>query len=136
MDIDFQLRICRFYSSKVDQCKQNGHAFELTVSQVIAILSRKTCYWTGIKMTLTRPGKPIRGTDLTLDRVDNSKGYVPGNVVACCHAANALKAKLECPDDPLDVKSLKRMLSKLLNEDGQKATYVARRPTRSLSEGR
>jgi hypothetical protein len=33
-----------------------------------------------------------------LDRVDSSKGYVPGNVVPCCGECNGMKSKLPLED--------------------------------------
>jgi hypothetical protein len=37
----------------------------------------------------------LRATDRTIDRVDASKGYVIGNVVACCYAVNHMKSLVE-----------------------------------------
>ena len=37
------------------------------------------------------PIAPING----IDRIDNSLGYVPGNVVSCCPSCNKLKGTLE-----------------------------------------
>lgn len=44
------------------------------------------CYWTGLELTPSPinkfPSQP------SLDRLDNEKGYIPGNVVLCCFAMN------------------------------------------------
>lgn len=39
-------------------------------------------------------GDFFRSSGAGLDRVDNSKGYVPGNVVPCCKDCNQMKADL------------------------------------------
>ena len=61
--------------------KPRGLAFELTMDQFMSFWG-KPCFYTG---------RPI--ASIGRDRVDNAKGYVMGNVVPCCLAAN--KAKMQ-----------------------------------------
>ena len=58
-------------------------------------MKQKKCFYTGILLTTTQPGGVQQPTDFTIDRVDNRLGYVSGNVVACCHAANSFKGIVE-----------------------------------------
>ena len=51
-----------------------------------------------------------------VDRIDNTKGYVKGNVVACTHIANQLKEMLvENKDSPFkdNTRALKKFIEKL-----------------------
>lgn len=46
------------------------------------------CFYTNIEMSLTN----VKSLDLvSVDRVDNSKGYTEGNLVLCTYAVNSLK---------------------------------------------
>ena len=60
--------------------------FNLSDEDVKKLLERKTCYYTGARFS-SKSKKYLK----TIDRIDNSKGYIKGNVVACTHAANTLK---------------------------------------------
>lgn len=59
--------------------------FNLTLSDVKVLLTRKTCYYTGTRFEEEGPLKR------SIDRVDSTQGYVKGNVVACAVWANNLK---------------------------------------------
>lgn len=50
------------------------------------------CYWTGVTMT----AKPLarHPTNVSIDRIDSSKGYVRGNIALCCWAVNSMKGGL------------------------------------------
>lgn len=63
---------------------KRGLECTLTLQDVEKLLSVKRCYYTGIRFTDKKPR--------TFDRVDNSKGYIPGNVVACIEQINLMKA--------------------------------------------
>lgn len=54
----------------------------------LALLYRCThCFYTGEKFT--------KGNNLTLERIDNDKGYVVGNVIPVCHKSNAKKSDFD-----------------------------------------
>ena len=61
--------------------KQRKIEFTLERQTVISILSNK-CYYCGTTK------------QLGLDRIDNQKGYVEGNVTACCYRCNVAKNTL------------------------------------------
>ena len=49
-----------------------------------------TCHYTGVELTIERN----RDNTISYDRLDNSKGYVPGNIVTCCVNVNEMKRKM------------------------------------------
>lgn len=61
---------------------RRGKDFNLTIGDVKKLVLRKTCAYTGVRLT---------PDNRTVDRIDASKGYVRGNVCAVTHAANQLK---------------------------------------------
>lgn len=95
--IDFNLWVANFYVSKVKTTKEAGIEFSLTLQQVANMLKAKKCFLTGIPLTHSNGSNP-RATDVTIDRLDNTKGYVKGNVHAVCRAANAFKGTIENPN--------------------------------------
>lgn len=92
--VEFDLYVARKFISKRDDAKSRGLAFEMTLTSMRNILKSKKCYYTGFPLTKPTGGN-VKMTDLTIERIDCSKGYVPGNVVAACHAANNLKSFVE-----------------------------------------
>ena len=93
------------YLKKIANAKLAKHEFQLTFNEYKRLITRKHCYYTGIELTSKRAGANILQTDCTLDRIDNTKGYVNGNVVACCHAFNKLKSTFENPCSLLTIKN-------------------------------
>lgn len=92
-DLPEDLLIARKYINKYNNAKKRGLEFDLSLSDVKRLLKRKTCYYTGvILLEEAEDGNPF---GRTIDRVDPNKGYIKGNVVSCCYAANNLKATLE-----------------------------------------
>lgn len=90
-DLELAQKFIRKRQNAVDR----GIKFSLTLQSMKNLMRAKRCYYTGFLLTDPRPHGPLRATDRTIDRVDASKGYEPGNVVACCHAANQLKSMCE-----------------------------------------
>ena len=81
---------CKAVSKWQSMRSKNGkieREFSLTVSQVKQLQRRKTCAYTGVAF-VDEEGHPLQRT---FDRVDSSKGYVHGNVVACTQRINTLK---------------------------------------------
>lgn len=71
------------YKNKHQNALKAGIEFNLSLMTVYNLCRSKRCHFTGVKLT---------AENFTFDRVDNQKGYVPGNVVACCHNFNQLKS--------------------------------------------
>ena len=91
--------------------------FNLTRTDIRRLLERKTCFYTGLPFS-TKEGSPyIR----TIDRVNANRGYVKGNVVACCKVVNEFKNQLLENGNglSLDRKVIKRMLTLFLASMGE-----------------
>lgn len=89
----FDLWVSKKYVQLHKSATKRGKSFTLTLPQLKKVLRRKTCYYTGVKLTRMIPDG-TKPTDLTIERLDNAKGYEVDNIVAVCHAANQLKNEL------------------------------------------
>lgn len=69
-------KLTRFRGSAM----RKGLAFELTLDTLLTAFWQKPCHYCG---------DPIE--TVGIDRVDSSKGYVPGNMVPCCSMCNFMK---------------------------------------------
>lgn len=111
---EFELFVARYYQNKVESCKDRGVEWKLSLISVRNLLKTKKCPWTGIILTVPRgQGKPQLSTDITIDRIDNSKGYVPGNVIAVSSVANNFKSIFENPQYPIDMQTAQKALGKM-----------------------
>jgi len=83
------------YATYVKGAKNRGIEFGLTKERVVELIE-KDCFYCG------KPPSNIKKLQSTtedysyngIDRVDNQKGYVEGNVVSCCIQCNASKKDL------------------------------------------
>ncbi len=96
-------RVAKYLLNKITSSRDRQIPFELTFIEVKKLMLTETCYYTGITLTMTQPGQAQKLTDFTIDRIDNNLGYVTGNVVACCHAANSFKGMIEGMTDTLSL---------------------------------
>ena len=85
----------RVIANTISNAKRRGLAWELSIEQVTALLT-KDCQYCG-----SPPGQVSRGRGHNgefiyngLDRVDNALGYAPDNVVACCGVCNTAKSNM------------------------------------------
>ena len=101
--VDFELSMMARYKNKVADAKNRNLAFELSFSQFRNIMAKTKCAYTGRRMTLQTGNASQKPSDITIERIDNAKGYVPGNCVAICKAANGFKSLFESPDFPLTI---------------------------------
>lgn len=94
--VEFDLYCAKHLQWKAENAKKRGIEFDLSFQSMKNLMGAQRCYYTGIKLTKSS-GKEseLRLSDFTIDRIDGSKGYVKGNVVACCHAANQMKNQFE-----------------------------------------
>lgn len=97
------LEVVEWYIRKVEQCNNRGMPFELSIISFKNICKAKKCYFTGL---------PVDSKTKTIDRVDASKGYVPGNVVCCHKMFNSLKGIIEDDSNPLTFKNVLRGINK------------------------
>ena len=88
MEIDE--RVAKKYLSLKESSRDRGIEFGMSLTSLKNLYRAKKCYYTGEPMKLGGNNH----NSLTLDRVDNNKGYVKGNVVACVKWFNELKGSL------------------------------------------
>lgn len=79
--------------------KNRGLEFNLTDANVRKLLSTKECYYTGVAFNENNDPLNIR----TFERVDDTKGYVQGNVVVVTLRANRIKNLLTEQDNDLNI---------------------------------
>lgn len=96
-DIEIAQKMVKIQQS----AKSRSIPFDLSFAEVKRVLTQKKCFFTGEVFD----GKThIR----SFDRIDNDKGYVDGNVVACTKEFNSKKANLTVSDIVLMYNALKR----------------------------
>ena len=71
---------------------------DVTIDYLVRLLSRQEglCALTGVHMT---HGGGMTDTAMSIDRIDSSIGYIPGNLQLVCHRVNVMK--MDMPDDQL-----------------------------------
>ncbi len=85
----------RMYNKyKTRSIRETKRDFELSFDEFYA-MTQQTCHYCGVQPSLTtqmdRRLTAIPFTFNGIDRVDNTKGYIKGNVVACCRTCNFMK---------------------------------------------
>jgi len=71
--------------------QRRGYAWE--IEDDFDRLTSLPCFYCGCAPSKTEPARRGFGDFIYngIDRVDNTKGYIPGNVVPCCQACNSAK---------------------------------------------
>lgn len=85
------LQLAKRFVAKANSSFDRGIGFTISLTSYRNLMQAKRCYYTGIEL-VDEPGKP---NSRTIDRIDHKKPYEKGNVVACCHGFNQMKAALE-----------------------------------------
>lgn len=78
------VKLARCYVSKANQAKERGIEFDLSINTFFNLKKQTHCFYTGDKFN--------ENNVLTLERIDNNKGYVDGNVIAVTAEANRMKS--------------------------------------------
>lgn len=81
------LEIARKLLRTSQSAKERQIVFNVSFKKMKQLMTRKTCYYTGVKFNNSSRKRSI-------DRVDNDKGYIDSNVVVCTTAINQLKSNL------------------------------------------
>lgn len=70
-----------------------GHVFDLPPEIFFQLVSADCAYCGGPPDLVRKPNKHVNGEFVYtgIDRVENAKGYIPGNVVSCCWVCNRAK---------------------------------------------
>lgn len=89
------------------RAKQKGLDFNIDYSDIIV---PEFCPLLGIKLEIGN-GK-VHNASPTIDRLNNNKGYVKGNVLVVSYKANSAKSNLTIEELELLINNLKRVLYK------------------------
>lgn len=96
--------VIKVYLNKKDNAKKAGVDFSLSFTTVKNMLRAKKCAFSGL---------PIHRGTFSIDRIDNKKGYVKGNVVACHCTFNKLKGIIEDKNNDVTFKSVMKAMKKI-----------------------
>jgi hypothetical protein len=99
------LDVARKLLSLNNSATSRGIEFGLSLKKVRKILLTKKCFISGVLLNR------IAGDDnqLTFDRLDNTKGYVDDNVVACSLRMNRLKDSLTIEEITMLYKAINKI---------------------------
>ena len=95
--------VAKKYLWLMESASKRGHEFSITIEELSALLKNKTCYYTDTEL-VSFPHEKSGNADhlpnnyLTIDRKDNDRGYVNGNVVVCSKEINKLKDQMSESD--------------------------------------
>lgn len=83
----------RYYNRLVSK---GDRKYMLTVEQILELHNKQKglCGLTGVVMTCTLVKGTITHTNASIDRIDNSKGYLLGNIELVCVGVNKLRCGL------------------------------------------
>jgi len=103
-DIDLELRTARAYINKHQKCKDKKWEFNLTLAAMRRLMKATRCYYTGLLLD---------DQSFTIDRIDSTKGYVMGNIVACHTNFNSFKGSMESPLNVLTFSNTLKAMKKI-----------------------
>ena len=112
--------IARKYLSKLENSKTRGIEFKLSFIAYKNLIRAKKCFYTGIDISDVEGA----GDQRTIDRVNPNKGYVTGNVVACCKAMNQMKASME-KDGSIFLPNFQKAVGKMFKEVNKRSNKRA-----------
>ena len=99
---EFERFVAEYYIGKSRSAAERQIPWKLSLISFRNMMRTTVCPYTGVLMTKPNLQVP-KPTDITIDRIDNTKGYIPGNVMAISRQANNFKSIFENPKYPLDM---------------------------------
>jgi hypothetical protein len=84
------VKLARRYINTAQSAEDRKIEFTLTFTEFKKCLARTVCPYSGVQMN-SEEGHPHQKT---IDRIDASKGYISGNVIACARYMNIKKVNL------------------------------------------
>ena len=91
VDCDPATAITRRFKYFVSSCKRRNEDTELSVELLQSVFDRQNGRCTYTDLPLTAEANKIN--TMSIDRIDNTKGYVLNNVQLICHVVNIMKNK-------------------------------------------
>lgn len=92
-EITDEILVSRYTNTRT-HAKDRGIEFSLSLKRMRQLLNTKKCFYTGVALNHIDKDP----NQLTFDRMDNTKGYEDGNVVACTRRINLAKGNLTLPE--------------------------------------
>lgn len=81
------LQIAKKIVRTSESAKDRGYKFNISFRKMKQLMTRKTCFYTGVTFD-------EKDNKRSIDRVDNEIGYIDSNVVVCTIKINNLKNDL------------------------------------------
>lgn len=100
LDIEVAKKLIQIQQSAISRNIQ----FAMTFNEVKKVLNQKKCFFTEIELNNIVNDPHQR----TFDRIDNTVGYIDGNVVACTKYFNGVKGDITLDQIRLLVRGLKK----------------------------
>ena len=87
-------RLSHVYAAARFRARESGMVFEISRKDMACLWEQQKglCYYTGVPMSIQSTGR--KGTTLSIDRIDSSKGYTKDNAVFCCSVVNLMKSDI------------------------------------------
>jgi hypothetical protein len=102
--------VANSYVAKARSSQDRGLEFSISFTSFKNMCRARKCYFTGL---------PLTPDTFTIDRIDASKGYVTGNVVACHQQFNNLKSLIENKQNQLNMEICLKGLIKTVKRIGE-----------------
>ncbi len=103
----FELVVAEKWANKYKNAIKRDIEFSLTLGDISKLLKRKTCAYTGVKLT---------NENRTIERINPKLGYIRGNVLAISYTANQIKSLLFETNEQtyrMSFEHMKRMMKSL-----------------------
>lgn len=80
--------------------RRKTHDFNVERDDLYRIYDKQKgrCEYTGITMTHIKDGTGYHLSNISIDRIDNTQGYVKGNIALVCLSCNMMKYTMELKD--------------------------------------
>lgn len=91
MALDMEFRAKTLLHSVRSNARKRGIPYDISWTDIVPLLKQGICAVSGLTLDFAVARGNPRGP--SIDRIDSSKGYVPGNVQVVCLQANMAKGK-------------------------------------------
>jgi cupin superfamily acireductone dioxygenase involved in methionine salvage len=98
------LIVARKYVALVQSASKREIEVSISFAELKRVMKTNTCHFTGEELNHINEDY----NQHSLDRIDNEKGYVKGNVVACSSGFNSVKGSLTVNQIKILMKGLKK----------------------------
>ena len=80
--------------------RRETHDYEITREYLYGLYETQKgiCAYSGVAMTNIKDGTGYHLSNISIDRIDNTKGYLEGNIALVCLACNMMKYTLDLKD--------------------------------------